>query len=94
MLIGVTGLSDDYIHSNNITLFLVDAHLAQATVKGGRVVQDLLPQHCHLVLVLTRALTLPQLAVIVSVQAEMRVDLDETCGELVSRHEQLTSPGL
>jgi hypothetical protein len=62
---GVTELLDDCIHNNNITLLLVDAHLVQITVQGGTVVQGLLPQRYHQVLVLTGVLTLPQLAVIV-----------------------------
>jgi hypothetical protein len=56
--------------------------------------QDLLPQHYHLVLVLTGVLTLLQSVVIVSDLAETTANLDGTCGELVSRHVQLTSPGL
>jgi hypothetical protein len=62
---GVTELLGDCIHSNNITLLSVDAHLVQVTVQGGKVVQGLLPQHYHLVLGLTGVLTLPQLVVIV-----------------------------
>jgi hypothetical protein len=57
---GVTELLDDCIHNNNITLLSVDAHLVQVTVQGGRVVQGLLLQHYHLVLVPTGVLILLQ----------------------------------